>query len=163
MIRRVNHTGISVSDMDRSLHFYRDTLGLTLVLDLDTSHNDGLATVVGMTDVVGRVVFLRAGDTLIELWCYAHPAGEPLRAGHVPADKGVTHVAFEVDDVDRAHQAVVEAGYEANSAPVDLGLHKTCYVRGPDGEFVELLEDRTDDEMLARVLARTLAARRAAG
>jgi catechol 2,3-dioxygenase-like lactoylglutathione lyase family enzyme len=163
MVRRVNHTGISVSDMERSLAFYRDVLGLRLVMDLDVDRHPGLDEVVGMQDAVGRVVFLRAGDTLVELWCYAEPEGRPLPPTHRPADRGVTHVAFEVDDVDAVHQAVTQAGYRANSAPVDLGLHKTCYVRGPDGEFVELLEDRTNDAMLERVTARTLAARRARG
>lgn len=162
MVRRVNHTGMSVSDMERSLRFYRDTLGLRLVFDMDVAQHAGLDEVVGMAGSVGRVVFLRAGDTILELWCYGAPAGRPLAQDHRPADRGFTHVAFEVDDVDATHRQVVAAGYEANSAPVDLGLHKTCYVRGPDGEFVELLEDRTDDAMLARVTARTLAARAAA-
>ena len=158
-VRRVNHTGISVTDMERSLAFYRDVLGLRLVMDMDVERHPGLDTVVGMTDAVGRVVFLRAGDTLVELWCYSEPRGRPLDASYRPADLGVTHVAFEVDDVDEVHRVVVAAGYHANSAPVDLGLHKTCYVRGPDGEFVELLEDRTTDAMLERVTARTIAAR----
>ena len=56
-----------------------------------------------MTDAVGRVVFLRAGDTLVELWCYTEPRGDLSRRTYRPADLGVTHVAFEVDDVDEVH------------------------------------------------------------
>ena len=161
LVRRVNHTGISVADIDRSLHFYVDTLGLQLVLDLDVERHPGLDEVIGLRGAVGRVVFLRAGDTLVELWQYDQPQGRPLPADYTAADRGVTHVALQVNDVDHVHALVTAAGYRANSAPVDLGLHKTCYVHGPDDEIIELLEDRTDDLMLARITARTLAARRA--
>lgn len=156
---RVNHTGISVADMDRSLRFYVDVLGLELVLDLDVVDQPGLETVVGMAGVVGRVVFLDVGDTRIELWEYRSPVGALIRADHIPADRGVTHVAFTVDDVDAMYRRLTEAGVTVLSPPQDLGLHKTMYARGPDGEYVELLEDRTDPAMLARVTARTCQAR----
>jgi catechol 2,3-dioxygenase-like lactoylglutathione lyase family enzyme len=115
-----------------------------------------------MTDTIGRVVMLAAGDGLVELWCYSNPAGRPLPFDYKPADRGVTHVALEVDDVDAMHARVVAAGFRAKSAPVDLGIHKTCYVHGPDDEIIELLEDRSDREMLARVTRRTIERRLAA-
>jgi catechol 2,3-dioxygenase-like lactoylglutathione lyase family enzyme len=90
------------------------------------------------------------------LWCYENPRGRPLPDDYKPADRGVTHIALEVDDVDAMHARVVNAGFRAKSAPVDLGIHKTCYVHGPDGEIIELLEDRSDREMLARVTKRTI-------
>jgi glyoxylase I family protein len=158
----INHTGVSVDSIDRSLLFYRDLLGLELVLDLDVDHHPGLEEVVAMSDVVGRCVFLDAGDTRLELWEYRSPAGQPIRDGHIPADRGVTHVAFTVDDVDAMYLHLTEAGVECLSKPLDLGLHKTMYVKGPDNEFVELLEDRTDLAMLGRITRRTLAARAAA-
>lgn len=161
-VTKVNHTGISVTDMERSLGFYRDVLGLELVMDMDVDRHAGLDTVVGMTDTVGRVVMLAAGDSLVELWCYANPSGRPLPTDYKPADKGVTHVALEVDDVDAMHRRVVDAGFRAKSTPVDLGIHKTCYVHGPDDEIIELLEDRSDREMLARVTRRTIERRLAA-
>jgi len=161
-VARVNHTGISVTDMERSLGFYRDVLGLELVMDMDVNRHAGLDTVIGMTDTVGRVVMLAAGDSLIELWCFASPLGRPLPPDYKPADRGVTHVALEVDDVDAMHVRVVDAGFRAKSAPIDLGIHKTCYVHGPDDEIVELLEDRSDREMLARVTRRTIERRLAA-
>jgi hypothetical protein len=80
-----------------------------------------------------------------------------------PSDKGVTHIALEVDDVDGMHMRVVNAGFRAKSAPLDLGIHKTCYIHGPDDEIIELLEDRSDREMMARITRRTLAAREARG
>ena len=147
-ITRVNHTGISVSDMERSLGFYRDLLGMELIFDSDVPANEPLSHVVGMPNASGRVAWLRAGDTMIELWQWDSPNGRPLPDDYVPADKGVTHYAFEVDDVDALYEKVVAAGYHANIEPQDLGLHKTTYIKGPDNEIIEILEDRATDEWL---------------
>lgn len=159
-VTKVNHTGVSVRDMERSLAFYCGVLGLELVMDMDVSRHPGLDQVVGMVDTVGRVVMLAAGESLVELWCYDNPQGRPLPGDYQPADRGVTHFALEVDDVDAMHAHVVAAGFRAKSPPVDLGLHKTCYVHGPDDEIIELLEDRSDRAMMARVTKRTLERRR---
>lgn len=160
-VRRINHVGVSVSDMERSLRFYRDLLGLEPVLDLDVRSEPGLDRVVGMPSVIGRVVFLDAGDTRLELWCYADPAGEPLPPGHKPADLGVSHLAFEVDDLDDLYHRLLAGRVPVTCPPEDLGIHRTFYAQGPDGEFVELLQDRSDRAMLGRATARTL--RRRAG
>lgn len=158
-VKRVNHTAISVSDMDRSIGFYRDLLGLEVLMEMDVDRHPGLDAVVGMNDARGRVTFLAAGDTMVELWCYSSPRGAPVAQNSLPADLGVRHVAFEVDDLASLHARVESAGYRFNSAPVDLGLHFTCYLHGPDGELIELLEDRTDRDMMRRVHERTLARR----
>ena len=161
-IKRVNHTGISVRDMDASLAFYRDLLGLELIFDSDVDDVPPLNAVVGMDEARGRVTWLRAGDTMIELWQWNHPQGRPLPADYRPADKGVTHYALEVDDVDELYERVVAAGFRANTKPLDLGLHKTTYIRGPDDEIIEILEDRATDEWLAELTEQTRQ-RRASG
>lgn len=149
IVKRVNHTGISVRDMERSLQFYRDLLGMELVFDQDLNNVEPLNRVVGMDNASGRVAWLRADDeTMIELWQWDQPKGRPLPDDYKPADKGVTHFAFEVDDVDAICERIVQAGFHANTKPVDLGMHKTTYVRGPDGEIIEILEDRVTDQML---------------
>ena len=154
-VKRVNHTGVSVRDMDRSLAFYRDLLGLELIFDADVNDIPELSAVVGMEKAAGRVTFVRAGDTIIELWQWDHPEGRPLPGDYRPADKGVTHLALEVDDVDELYQRVVEAGFSTNCEPQKLGFHKTTYIRGPDMEIIEILEDRSTDEMLARLTEET--------
>ncbi len=162
-ITRVNHTGISVSDMETSLSFYRDLLELEVIFDSDVAANVALSKVVGMQDARGRVVWLRAGDTMIELWQWDHPEGRPLPSDYAPADKGVTHYALQTDDVDGLYRKVVAAGYHANTAPKDLGLHKTTYIRGPDEEIIEILEDRATDEWLRELTEAAVAARQRQG
>ncbi len=162
-IKRINHTGVSVTDMQRSLAFYRDLLGMELIFDSDVADAADLSAVVGMAEARGRVVWLRVGDTMLELWQWDHPAGRPLPPDYRPADRGVTHFALEVDDVDALYQQVIEAGFAANTRPRDLGLHKTTYIRGPDDEIIEILEDRATDAWLEKLTARARSARASRG
>ncbi|MEO1059837.1 MAG: VOC family protein [Actinomycetota bacterium] len=161
-ITRIHHTAVSVADMERSLAFYVDVLGLDLVFDSEIAPNPSLDAVVGMTDATGRVCWLMAGDTMLELWQYDHPRGRALPDDYRPADRGVTHFAFVVDDVEELHRRILDHGLSANAPPTDLRMHLTTYVRGPDGEIIEILEDRVDDEWQAKLRERAQA-RRAAG
>lgn len=159
-VRRINHTGVSVADIDRSLRFYGDLLGLELIFDSDVDDIPALSAVVGMEHAEGRVAWLQAGDTMLELWQWNTPTGRPLPNDYVPADRGVTHFALEVDDVDDVCRRIVEAGYHANTEPQDLGLHKTTYVRGPDDEIIEILEDRATPDVLRQLTEQARARRR---
>lgn len=160
-IKRIHHTAVSVADMDRSLEFYVDLLGFDLVFDSDISPNPGLDAVVGMTDATGRVCWLMVGDTMLELWQWDQPQGRPLPDDYRPADRGVTHFALVVDDVNELHRRITEAGLAANSEPTDLAMHLTTYVRGPDDEIIEILEDRVTDEWQAKLRERAQAKRSA--
>ena len=57
MIRRVHHTSFTVSDMDRSLGFYRDRMGMQVIRE-QGGKVEYLARAVGIPDVDMRVVFL---------------------------------------------------------------------------------------------------------
>ena len=104
-------------------------------------------------------VWLRAGDTMIELWQWDNPVGRALASDYNPSDKGVTHFALQTDNVDELYRKVTDAGYHANTTPQDLGLHKTTYIKGPDGEIIEILEDRATDEWLSELTEASMAAR----
>ena len=55
-----------------------------MIFDSDVAANPRLSHVVGMQDAAGRVVWLRAGDTMIELWQWDNPSGRPLPEDYVP-------------------------------------------------------------------------------
>lgn len=160
-IKRIHHTAVSVADMERSLAFYVDVLGLDLVFDTAITPNPALDAVVGMAGATGRVCWLMAGDTMLELWQWDAPVGRPLPEDYRPADRGVTHFALVTDDVAELHRRIVDHGLTANTEPTDLRMHLTTYVRGPDGEIIEILEDRVDDDWLADLRGRAQAARAA--
>ena len=118
-ILRILRTAFTVSDMERSLAFYRDLLGLTVVRDKlrEGSSYDGL---LGFEGVKLRVVIL--GDTnkthLVELIQYLDPVG-PV---NVPGlnEVGAANLCLIVDDAGQTHQAMIDGGYRCLSAPIEF-------------------------------------------
>jgi catechol 2,3-dioxygenase-like lactoylglutathione lyase family enzyme len=146
LIRRVHHTSFTVSDMDRSLAFYRDLLGMRLIGD-QGGQGGYLAEVVGFPDVDMRVVFLQPtpeSTELLELIEYRSPRGTP--ADVRTCNPGAGHLCLVVEDIHALHHRLREAGVEfASSAPVAIlaGRHSggyTVYSRDPDGVTLELIQ-----------------------
>lgn len=140
------HGGITVRDMDRSLVFYRDGLGLEQEFDrvLDAPY---LKTVLGLAFDHIRAVYLRIpGGGFVELLEYV--GIERLPAASRPCDFGAGHLCLYVDDVAALHARLVGLGFAARSGSIveiDAGPNqgaKSCYMTDPDGYAVELFEKR---------------------
>ena len=140
MIKRLEHVALSVSDMDKSLLFYCNLLGMKVIRDLEPGLGGGkLGIVVGMPDCCARIVHLDMGGTMLELFQYIKPEGKPLPDGHKQADNGFTHIGLSSDDVLGDYQRLKLAGVDFISEPVEFrpGVW-IVYFRGPDGEVCEL-------------------------
>jgi lactoylglutathione lyase len=144
----VLHTGLTVSDLERSIAFYRDILGLELVSRWDSAQ-PYLRTVVGFPDAELRIALLRLpgsaapSDHLIELLEYRTPRG--VRGDARTCNPGNGHVAFMVEDVDRAHAELRAKGVRFRSAPVEVdhGRNKgakVVYFLDPDDITLELIQ-----------------------
>lgn len=142
-VRSTGHTGITVSDLERSIRFYRDLLGCEVSAPV-RAEGPFFEAVTGVPGCQIDVAFARLPGHVIELLCYRSPAGNPssLRA----CDPGFMHVCLKVDDLEQVVQRVRSADFEALGAiqraaggPVD-GL-KVVYVRDPDGVVLELIEE----------------------
>lgn len=139
------HAGITVSDMDRSLVFYRDGLGLEI--EFDRGAGDPVATkvVLGLSFDNLRAVFLRIpGGGYVELLEYR--GIERLPAASRPCDPGGGHLALYVDDLGAVFDRLSSLGFRARSAAiVDVvsGPNKggrAIYAVDPDGYAVELVQ-----------------------
>jgi lactoylglutathione lyase len=131
-IRRLFEAHLTVSDLERSIAFYRDTLGLTLAHRVPERH----AAFFWMG---------RPGETMLGLWSI-HSSPMALRL----------HIAFEVapDDVIASVAALRQAGLEpqdgsgqAVDEPVVLCWMPAAsvYFKDPDGhslEYIAMLPDR---------------------
>ena len=143
MIVGVHHTSRTVSDLDRSLAFYRDLLGMPVELDTEMQ-GEMLEREVAMPGAHLRICLLRTGaDTVLELLQYLQPVGTPFPAGVRPADVGTHHVALLVADIRASYDALTRAGVEFTYPPqeVDAGYfrgHWTAYCYDPDRLIVEL-------------------------
>lgn len=144
MITGMHHVSRGVSDMDAALAFYRDLLGMELVLDTEMS-GAMLDAETGLTGAQLRFALLRGSGTMpfLELLQYRAPAGRPYPSGSSPADVGAHHIALVVNDIGKAHARLAAAGVRFNAPPqeVDSGTlrgHWTAYCFDPDGQIVEL-------------------------
>jgi catechol 2,3-dioxygenase-like lactoylglutathione lyase family enzyme len=144
--RTIHHTGYTVSDLDRSLAFYRDLLGLEVIATQE-KRGGYLAAIVGYPDAHVRMAHLRVpGDGhVVELFQYLAPAGE--RPGRIePRDAGASHLCLVVDDLPALYAQLVEAGADSFVSPpveVDTGINRgglALYLRDPDGIPVELFQ-----------------------
>ena len=143
------HFSFTVSDLDRSVAFYRDLLGLELV---HTQEQDNAYTrrLVGFPDAVLRVAQLavpgqpRAISTHdLELVEYVRPRGV-RREGRI-CDPGAPHLALTVRDARATYERLVDSGVRFVSPPngITAGVNEggyACYFFDPDDIVLELLQ-----------------------
>jgi catechol 2,3-dioxygenase-like lactoylglutathione lyase family enzyme len=140
----VYHTGFTVSDIERSVAFYRDVLGMRLVRR-QTGSAPYLSQVTGFEGVRLEIALLQPADggSMLELLQYvSHPAPATDRATNRP---GNGHLCFKVDDLHAACSELRRRGVTLFSEPTEItaGSHaggKAVYVRDPDGFTVELYQ-----------------------
>lgn len=138
----LHHTGLTVADLDRSLHFWRDAMGMEELFQQEKV-GGYLEAIVGEPGAHVRMAHLAFGGEgpRIELFQYLAPSGGQHRLR--PADVGFAHVCVACDDLDERLERLIAAGATPFSKPVevDTGVNKggrSVYLRDPDGHVVEL-------------------------
>ena len=149
LMRAQSHVGITVRDLDASVYFYHDLLGLEISTE-PSPWFDGpeLGHGVGVPGAALRQVCLRLGDTMLELLEYRTPPSatqHPLLSHCV----GASHVAFAVDDSHAARAELERRGVRFYSGinVVDEGVlagWRWVYFADPDGYPLELVENAYD-------------------
>ena len=144
-MRQLTHIGICVSDLARSLAFYRDVLGLREVGRLSTG-DAATGTILEVAGAKLELVYLERDGFRLELLHYPSP-------GHVGDGKrramnalGLTHLSFAVDDLDAAARAIEDAGgrvLPATRATFQSG-NRGIFTLDPDGTRIELIERRRE-------------------
>lgn len=139
MIQRLDHAAISVSDLDRSIAFYRDHLGFHVDRVIESPPEKGLGTVVGLPGAAARIAHLSCGGTMIELLQYQSPRGRPADPGRTQADVGISHICFRSTDTRADAARLAAAGVVFLGGPLEYrpGVW-IAYFRGPDGEVAEI-------------------------
>ena len=139
MIRRIEHIGLSVSNLERSIAFYRDHLGLEVTRIIEAQPALGLGRVVGLPDATARIAHLKKGSSMLELFEYTSPQGKPIPEDRRQCDHGLIHVGFSSTDARADYRRLTAAGVRFVSEPVEFrpGVW-IAYFYGPDGEVCEL-------------------------
>jgi catechol 2,3-dioxygenase-like lactoylglutathione lyase family enzyme len=139
-----DHTGITVSNLERSLAFWRDVLGFEL------SHRAHQTSELAseITGVPGAEISLAVLKTpsghKIELLEYLAPP-DRKKVDARPCDVGSAHVALTVDNLDAVLDAIAASGWKAAGRPQTLQSgpnagRRVVYVRDPDGTTIEFMQ-----------------------
>jgi catechol 2,3-dioxygenase-like lactoylglutathione lyase family enzyme len=139
------HAGVTVSDMDASLRFYRDGLGLEPMAD---GHTGGASAqrIWNFDPGRVRVVFLKVpgSDAVVEL--FEFPDVERHSASARPCDYGAGHFCLYVDDAEGMYARLQDEGFGSRSGEVVTinegrwAGAKAIYLKDPDGYHVELFQ-----------------------
>ncbi len=133
-----SHVTIRVSDLDRSIPFYRDVLGLEQVFDVNLA-GGGLDEVTGGSGMAGRMVgFLVPGNgVMVELICFAN---RDMRRDDAGNRLGYGNLSLGVDDLEAAYQSFVDLGVMPDQKPVEVGGVRMFFVADPDGTRIEIID-----------------------
>jgi len=143
MIVGVHHHSIAVSNLDKSIRFYRDTLGMKLMFTGESSGEE-LSKGVGVKGASLKLAVLEGGNSSIELIQYVTPKGKPY--DRLPCDVGTMHIGFLVSDVHKMYDDLMKKGIKFNTPPSEIteGPMKGwiwTYFKDPDGAQLELVEE----------------------
>ena len=140
----VSHIAICVRDLDESLKFYRDILGMRVTLDqVQDTTTGGLPHVYKHSRRTRRTVHVHygEGDTKPSLVLTSHP-GDEADGGPIKLDQvGISHLSFTVTDVKALAEELVSKGVQL-AGPMDSftnpqGEVSSIFVYDPDGILVQ--------------------------
>lgn len=123
MVKRLLHTRYRVQDLEKTVSFYKDVLGLEEV----KRHTSPRGS---------QLVFFKApgSEELIEICKY--DASGPVQVG-----QDITHLAFEVDDMEAFAKHSAAKGYPLSDGPTPTGSGSViAFIDAPEGYEVELIQ-----------------------
>src|SRR5437868_7417697 len=140
-----DHTGITVSNLERSLAFWRDVLGFEFS---HSAHQTGerVEQITGVKGAELKLAVVRApGGHKIELLEYVAPPDRKKDVDLRPCDVGSVHAALLVDDLDAVLEKISASGWKAAGKPQTLTIgpnagKRVVYVRDPNGTTIEFME-----------------------
>ena len=149
MISQVMHIGVTVSDMDRSLAFYRDTLGLAFQGELLMEGAETERLFGNRKGCRARVAYLNGGDELmappVELIQFL--SEEAALQDSDLFRTSISEICFVTDDMQKEYERLLQQGVVFLSEPQmfdftasGFGKSKAVYFKDPDGVILELME-----------------------
>lgn len=148
VVKALDHIAVTVSDLERSLTFYKDVLGFKEV-ERHRLEGEGISTMAGKPGVIMQVVRLKPPEgppILLDLQQYVQPKGTVSNAQLGMANH--SHFCFGVKDLQATYKELRGKGVEFVSAPVtfdlgeewEYGAIRVVFLKDPDGFILELVE-----------------------
>jgi len=141
-MKNIRHTGIVISNLEKSLHFYRDLLGLKIQRDM-LEGGEFIDNISNLKNVNVRTIKMSADDgNLVELlWYKSHP--RKSKGAKEICATGVSHIAFTVENIDYEYKRLKEKGVKFHCSPKVSpdGKAKVTFCHDPEGNLIELVEE----------------------
>jgi len=141
VIVNLRHSGIVVDDLERSLRFYEDVLGFGVVKRMEESGPYiEVMTALEKVKVTTVKMALDNGQMVELLKFHSHESRDRRRD---LTDRGLSHIAFSVDDLDAMYRELKKKGVVFNGPPQHSpdGFAKIAFLKAPEGTFIELVEE----------------------
>jgi methylmalonyl-CoA epimerase len=128
---RIDHVGVAVEDLDGAIALYQDSLGMPLA-HRETVESQGV-----------EAVLLDVGEGHVEL---LKPLGDDTAVGKFLAKRGpgLHHVAYAVEDIDKALEELKEAGIQLIDEEARVGIRGSrvafCHPKSTGGVLTEIVE-----------------------
>ena len=148
MIQQIMHVGLTVSDIEKSIEFYRDVLGLKYIgmLTMEGKETDVL---FGKPNSKAKVAYLNGSDDVmappVELIQFTNQEISKDKADLFKTS--ISEICFAVQDLDKVYKHLIDNGVECISAPQPFdftsdgfGKSKAIYFKDPDGIILELMQ-----------------------
>lgn len=140
MIKGFNHVGISVVDLQISIEFYREILGMEVVDQIEFGGAQD-ESILGLPGASGKAAMMRSASLQIELFEFAYPPPKTKNIRYPVSDHGLSHFCVEVLDIDAEYRRLKAAGVHFHCPPLHFSDGSSgTYARDPDGNVFELLE-----------------------
>jgi catechol 2,3-dioxygenase-like lactoylglutathione lyase family enzyme len=140
IVKGFRHTGIICKDIVKSLEFYRDYLGFTVIQDF-WDESEYINKITGISKANVHMIKLKAHDgTVLELLDYITHPTELIEQEVYTV--GACHLALQVYDIEVAYEELVSKGVSFISRPIlsSEGIAKVCFCFDPNNTRIELVE-----------------------
>ena len=123
MLTRLLHTRYRVTDLEKTVHFYKEVLGL----EETRRHKSPRGS---------ELVFFKAPGSEEEIEICKYDGSGPVNVGY-----DITHLAFEVTDLEAFAKAAAAKGYPLSDGPTPTGSGSViAFIDAPEGYEIELIQ-----------------------
>lgn len=152
----LNQTMLRIKDPEKSVPFYRDVMGMTLLDRYDfpamkfSLYFMGYPSTPIPQDAAARIEWVFGQPALLELTHNWGTETDPAFAYHNgnSEPRGFGHIGLSVPDVDAACARMADAGVEFVKRPNDGSMKGLAFVKDPDGYWIEILSPKTLKDLI---------------